>query len=54
MAFGCVIFLREECNGCGRCQEPRHGSYGVSGSYDTDIPFSDNEYDEDWEDEVFE
>lgn len=54
MAFGCVIFRKQECDGCGRCQEQRHWLGGISGSYDTDIPFSDTEYDEDFDDEEFE
>lgn len=25
MAFGCVIHLKSECDGCGMCEEPYHG-----------------------------
>lgn len=54
MAYRCIRYLKEECDGCGRCQEPMHGYGGICGSYDTDIPFGDDEWDEDYEDEVYE
>lgn len=40
MAYSCRIYLKEECDGCGMCDEPRHGLGGVpfdedySGSYE--------------------
>lgn len=46
MAYGCIYFLKQECDGCGRCQEPMHSYSKISGG-DEDIPFSDiDEYDE--------
>ena len=29
MAYSCRIFLKEECDGCGMCDEPRHWLGGV-------------------------
>lgn len=51
MAFGCIRFLKQECDGCGMCQEPMHSfsrAYGCSD--DTDCPFDDTEEfdDEEW------
>jgi hypothetical protein len=47
VAYGCIYFLKQECDGCGRCQEPRHSYSSISGSDDTDCPFDDiEEFDE--------
>lgn len=40
MAFGCKIFLKSECDGCGCCEDYRHGLYGVRGN-----PHDDEDYD---------
>ena len=40
MAFGCRIYLKSECDGCGRCEDYRHGLYGVRGN-----PHDDEYYD---------
>ena len=39
MAYPCVLNLKNECDGCGFCDEPR---YGLSRARD---PFSDDVYD---------
>lgn len=47
MAYGCILFLKSECDGCGMCQEPMHSYSSISGSDDTYDPFDDTEeYDE--------
>lgn len=48
MAYGCIRFLKQECDGCGMCQEPMHSfSRAYGGSDDTYDPFDDTEeYDE--------
>lgn len=46
MAYSCRIFLKEECDGCGMCDEPRHSMSRVSFSDDEYDPF---EPDEDYE-----
>ena len=42
MAFGCVMWLKSECDGCGACEEP--GAF--SEAFDRRKPFAfDDEYD---------
>lgn len=50
MAFGCVMWLKSECDGCGACQEPGALSYNRrrSPSYCTDL---DSLIEPSWEDE---
>ena len=52
MAFGCRIWLKSECDGCGMCDVQRHG-YSRGARYDADVdeddydPFdADEEYEE--------
>lgn len=48
MAYSCKIFLKEECDGCGMCDEPRHGLGGVpfDEDYSSYEPSDYDDYDE--------
>ena len=50
MAYGCIRFLKQECDGCGMCQEPMHSFSRAYVSDDDGCPFDDTEEyeDEEW------
>ena len=33
MAFSCVLYLKEECDGCGICEEPRQAGLEDEGTW---------------------
>ena len=51
MAYSCKIYLKEECDGCGLCEEPMHGFKKirpmlVDGDYDPDYDPYGPDYDD--------
>lgn len=52
MAFPCKLWLKAECDGCGRCDEPGHSYsriYGMETAEDEDDPFEIDYDDERYE-----